>query len=133
MKNEELRMKNEEKGMPAGRNIRERAFAFACDIVRLHQELSRRGGTGRTLGRQLLRAGTSVGANLEEAAVGESHADFLSKCSISLKESREVHYWLRLLAATQLVPSKHIDPLVHESSELVAILTAIVRKGRRVT
>jgi four helix bundle protein len=94
---------------------------------------SRRGGTGRTLGRQLLRAGTSVGANLEEAAGGESRADFLSKCNIALKESREVHYWLRLLAATQLVASKHIDPLVQESNELVAILTSIVRKGRHNT
>ncbi|MHB0972467.1 MAG: four helix bundle protein [Thermoanaerobaculia bacterium] len=132
MKNEEFGIENLER-RTAGRDIRERAFAFACGIIRLHQDLSRRGGTGRTLGRQLLRAGTSVGANLEEAAGGESRADFLSKCNIALKESREVHYWLRLLAATGIVASKHIDPLVQESNELVAILTSIVRKGRHNT
>ena len=60
-------------------------------------------GVGRTLSGQLLRAGTSVGANLEEAQAGQSRADFISKNAIALKEARETHYWLRLLVASALL------------------------------
>ena len=109
-------------------DIRERAFVFACRIVKLHQYVVKRGSTGRALGGQLLRSGTSIGANLEEGRGGQSRADFLSKCSIALKEARETHYWLRLLAACDLVPADRIAPLVDEANELVAILTSIVKK-----
>ncbi len=84
--------------------IAERAFAFAVRVVKLSQALDETRGVSRTLANQLLRAGTSVGANLEEAKGGQSRADFVSKVSISLKEARETHYWLRLLIATGMIP-----------------------------
>jgi len=79
------------------RDIRERTFAFALEIARLCQRLEKQSGVHRTLGRQLLRSGTSIGANMEEAQAGQSRADFVSKCAIALKEARETTYWLRLI------------------------------------
>jgi four helix bundle protein len=73
-------------------DIQERTFAFAVRIVKLCRHLDEQPGVSRTLGRQLLRAGTSVCANMEEAQAGESKADFIHKCAIALKEARETHY-----------------------------------------
>jgi len=110
----------------SGDDIRDRAFRFACDVVELNDSLGLR-GAARDLTRQLLRAGTSVGANLEEADAAQSRPDFISKCTIALKEARESHYWLRLLRASGKMPEH--DRLLSDANELVAILTAIVRKA----
>ncbi len=115
--------------MSDGSDIRERAFRFACDVVALHDVLVRRGGSARDMSRQLMRAATSIGANLEEADAGQSRADFISKCTISLKEARESLYWLRLLRATGKL-NEASDGLVRECDRIVAVLTAIVRKAR---
>ncbi len=111
--------------------IQERAFEFACRIVRLHRTLTRKGVTARRLASQLLDAGTSVGSNLEEAEAGQSKADFISKCRIALKEARESLYWLRLFAATEIVKAKLIESLIQEAREIVAILTTIVKNASR--
>jgi four helix bundle protein len=81
------------------------------------------------MGRQLVRAATSVGANLEEADAAQSKPDFISKCTISLKEAREAHYWLKLLRATNKIDESH-DALVHEGDRIVAVLTTIVKKSK---
>jgi four helix bundle protein len=114
------------------RDIQERAFSFACRVVKLYQFLTKQKGAAEVLGRQVLRSGTSVGANLEEAAAGQSKADFISKCNLALKEARETHYWLRLLIETGVVPANKLSELADESNELVAILTSIVKKSRSV-
>ena len=110
-------------------DIHERAFQFPCRIVRLHHSLAGKRGTDRTLTNQLLRSGTSLGANLEEAKAAQSRADFIAKTRIALKEARESHYWLRLIAASELVAVNRIELLVQEANELVAILTTIVKKA----
>ena len=112
-----------------GSQIRERVFRFACDVIKLHDLLVERRSSDRDIGRQLVRAATSIGANLEEADAGQSRADFASKCNISLKEARETHYWLRLLRATEKIDSSY-DGLVHEADRIVAVLTSIVRKTK---
>ena len=84
---------------PPPQEIAERAFAFAVRVVKLCQTLDEPKGVPRILANQLLRAGTSIGANLEESKGGQSRADFLTKVSISLKEARETRYWLRSLLA----------------------------------
>jgi len=117
-------------GKPKERDIQERAFSFACRIVKLCQSLAKQRGAGEILSRQVLRSGTAIGANLEEAVAGQSKADFTSKCSIALKEARETHYWLRLLRKTEVISAKKLNDLASESYELVAILTAIVKKSR---
>ena len=113
--------------MSDGSDIRERVFRFACSVIELQDGLA--GPAARDMGRQLVRAASSIGANLEEADAGQSRADFISKCTISLKEARESHYWLRLLRATKKINETY-DPLVHECDRIVAVLTTIVRKSR---
>jgi four helix bundle protein len=108
------------------RDIYERTFSFACRIVRLHRVLSRR-AANRTLASQILRSGTSIGANLEEANGASSRADFIAKTRIALKEARETHYWLRVLRGSAVVAEASIQPLETEANEIVAILTAIVK------
>ncbi|WPJ95229.1 four helix bundle protein [Coraliomargarita algicola] len=110
--------------------ISERAFQFAVRIVKLCQQLDTSPGVPRTLANQLLRSGTSIGANLEESKGGQSRADFLSKVSISLKEARETQYWLRLLVAADIIPENQLEQLLDESSQITAILTTIVKNTK---
>jgi four helix bundle protein len=108
--------------------IGERTFGFAVRVVKLCQTLDERPGVSRTLSNQLLRSGTSIGANLAESKGGQSRADFLSKNSIALKEACETHYWLRLLIATEIVSEKQLASLLDEVAQITAILTTIVKK-----
>ena len=116
--------------MEKPQDILERSFEFAARIVALCQKLDASPGVSRTLANQLLRSGTSIGANIEEAHGSQSKADFISKMSISCKEARETHYWLRLLIKTEIVSESQLTALKNESNELVAILTTIVKKSR---
>lgn len=108
----------------------ERSFAFALDIVLLCKRLDEKPGVARTIANQLLRSGTSVGANIEEGQASQSKADFISKNSIACKEARETHYWLRLLKAPDILSQKITDPLLETCNELIAILTSIIIKLR---
>ena len=85
-----------------GQDIRDRTFEFACDIVLFCDALFHQGGIARILAPQLVRCGTSIGANLEEARDGESRPDFISKCSIALKEARETTFRLRVAERCRL-------------------------------
>jgi four helix bundle protein len=82
------------------------------------------------IARQVLRSGTVVGSNVEEALAGISRADFIAKMSIASKEARETHYWLRLLRDSKIVPELKIKSLEIESLELIRILTAIVKTSQ---
>ncbi len=122
-------MKNSENEQPR-RDLPERTFEFARRIVKLCQLLDQTPGVSRNLANQLLRAGTSIGANCEEAQAGQSRAAFLSKISIACKEARETQYWLRLLAAAEIMPASRLADLTDESNQLVAILTTIVKNSK---
>jgi four helix bundle protein len=113
------------------RDLCKRLFTFAIRIVRLCQQLSQNPGVGRTLSYQLLKSGTSVGANYEEGQGAQSRADFTSKNNIALKEARETYYWLRLVQATELVTPELLSDLVDEASQIVKILGAIVNSCRQ--
>jgi four helix bundle protein len=113
-----------------GPEINERAFRFACRSVELYRMLRQAGGPAREVAPQLLKAGTSVGANLEEATGGQSRADFIAKVCIALKEAREARFWLRLISVCGLLPSEAVKADLQESNELVAILIAIIRNAR---
>jgi len=112
------------------RDLGERTFHFAVRIVKLSQSLSGEPGVEKILVSQLLRAGTSIGANVEEGQGGQSRADFISKYSIARKEARETLYWLRLLAAVNIVPTARLKDLMAECDELIAILTTIIKKTK---
>lgn len=83
------------------------------------------------LAKQLLRAGTSIGANVEEAQAGQSKADFISKMSIALKEARETNYWLRLIEASEMIKPEKIVEIKKESDELKKILAAIIVSSKK--
>lgn len=109
--------------------LRVRTKQFALRIVRLSNELPRT-SAGQVLGKQVLRSGTSVGANYREAFRGRSHAEFTAKCGDALREIEETGYWLELLAESGLVKSQKLEPLRHECDELIAIFVAIVKKAK---
>ena len=114
-------------------DIRERSFQFSLCIIRLYQGLDKQSNAGRILGKQLLRSGTSIGANVEEAQAGQSRADFISKNAIALKEARETIYWLRLLTASGFNGSVGLSDVLSEaekSPESWEQLLSQPRKGK---
>jgi len=113
------------------RDLRERTFLFACDIVSLCLVMSRTAGAHRQVAGQLLRAGTSVGANAEEAKAAFGSRDFLYRNTVVLREARESWFWLRLIRASKLADQKAVEPLVTEANELVAIYTTTVKKAKK--
>ena len=108
--------------------VTEKSYAFALLVIALYKKLIAQ--NEYVISRQLLKSGTSIGANVEEAIAGQSRADFLSKMSIASKEARETNYWLRLLRDSSLVGLSPIEDVLAESEELVKILSAIVKTTR---
>ncbi|HSV30531.1 MAG TPA: four helix bundle protein [Atribacteraceae bacterium] len=118
-------------GKEKPRDIKERTFQFALAIVRLCQRMENEFGVWRVLGRQLLRSGTSIGANVEEVQAGQSKADFTSKYAIALKEARETTYWLRLLKESGTLKDGSVEALIQEADELSRIIGSIVVNAKR--
>ncbi len=116
--------------MSAEITIVERSFDFAVRVVRLCRFLETQDRVSRTLANQLLRAGTSIGANIEEAQAGQSKADFTAKMSIARKEARETLYWLKLLKAAEIMEADKLNDMTKEADELVRILTSIVKTSQ---
>ena len=111
-------------------DIRDRTFAFGCAIARLVLNLTPRPGV-RCIIDQLLRAGTSVGANLEEAKAPSSDREFIRDVQISLREARESVYWLRICRALSLGETKQLEFLIGEGDQIARILAAIVISKKR--
>ena len=113
-------------------DITERSFEFALRIIKLCQFLNKKYVMeNNVLAKQLLRSGTSVGANVEEAQAGQSRKDFINKMAIALKEARETNYWLRLLEASKIVPKGKLTELIKESEEIKRIIGAIVVSSKK--
>jgi four helix bundle protein len=93
--------------------------------------MDERPGVGRVMMSQILRAGTSVPSNVEEAQAAQSKPDFVSKMSIALKEARETHLRLRLLATANVFPENQLHPLVQEADEIKRVIGAIVVSAKR--
>lgn len=103
---------------------RQKAFDFALSVIALCEILDE--NRQYIIARQLLRAGTSIGANIEEASAAESRKDFVHKMAIASKEARETHYWLRLLDQSGIAQEINFEPYLGECLELIRLLTAIV-------
>ena len=114
-----------------GHDIRVRTFEFACRVVEFCKKLYVQGGAARQVAPQLINCATSVAAILEEARGAESRRDFISKCSIGLKETRESHVRLRVCHRTSLGPSNEAAALAEEARQIASILGAIIRNSRR--
>ncbi len=111
------------------RDIQKRTFEFAKRIVKLVDRLPR-SVAGVEVGRQLLRSGTSVGANVREADAAETHRDFVHKIMIAEKEAKESHYWLELVDETLLPNDSEVKALLDEADQLSRILYAIGRRKK---
>jgi four helix bundle protein len=105
--------------------VRDKSFAFSVRIVKLYQYLNEE-KREFILSKQVLRSGTSIGANIEESLGGQSSKDFLSKLSIGYKEARETIYWIRLLSATGYLDNRQAESLISDAEELCKILTSIL-------
>ena len=106
--------------------IVEKSKAFAITVVRLYQQIS----SDRkefVLSRQFVKSGTSIGANVHEAVRAQSHADFISKMSIALKEAEETEYWLDLLHETDYVDDSSFHVIQSQNGELLRLLMAICK------
>jgi len=104
--------------------IQQRSFAFAVRVVNLYKYLTVE-KKEFVLSKQLLRSGTSIGANIEESIGGQSDRDFLSKLSIAYKEARESMYWLKLLQATNYLTNEEANSLLNDVEEICKILGKI--------
>lgn len=109
--------------------IQTKSYDFALKTVKLYQNHYRNSEV-RSLLRQLLNSGTSVGANVEEAEGGQSKRDFIAKMSISYKEARETKYWLRLLRDSHVLEIGEANSMISECEELIRILTAILNSSK---
>lgn len=129
MKNAEPHPADSGKNSP--KDIVVRTFDFAVLIIQLCVKLDERPGVGRVLMSQILRAGTSVPSNVEEAQAAQSKADFISKMSIALKEAREIYLRLRLLVPAKIVPENQLNPLIQEADEIRRVIGAIIVSTKR--
>ena len=106
-----------------------RTKGFALQIIRLFSVLPKT-TEARVIGKQLLRSGTSVGANYREAYRGRSKAEFIAKCGDSLREIEETRYWLELLADAKVVEPGALKTITKECTELIAIFVTIVKRAK---
>jgi len=107
-----------------------RTFDFAVNVAKLCVRLQERGAVVRRLSLKLLDAATSIGANLEEGRAGQTKPDFIAKNFISLKESRETRFWLRVISATDPPLQGELQPLLQEVTEFIAMLTTSLKNAR---
>ena len=112
--------------MEKGNIILEKSYDFSLKIIEVYKELYSE-YKFRDLLRQLLRCGTSIGANVEEAVGGQTRKDFYAKLYIAYKEARETHYWLRLLRDSNIISTKKTDELLNDCLEIRRIIGAITK------
>ena len=118
------------KEQQANKNIiQEKAYDFALSILDLYKRMKLQ--NEYVLSKQLIRSGTSIGANVEEALGGQSKKDFIAKMSIAYKEARETNYWLRLTRDTETISSDRITELIEESEQILKILSSILITSKR--
>ncbi len=109
--------------------ILDKSYSFALKIIELYQYM-RKHQKEFELSKQILRSGTSIGANSEEASGAQSKKDFIAKFSIAYKEARETHYWLRLLKDSSFIEEKKANELITECEELQKNLSSILLSSK---
>jgi four helix bundle protein len=110
-------------------DLKVRTKAFALRVIRMYSSL-RRSTVAQVLGRQVLRSGTSVGANYREASRARSKAEFISKIGDSLKEIEETEYWLELIVDSGCITVAEMAALIDETRQLIAIFTTIDKSAK---
>ena len=110
--------------------ICDRAFEFSCRILKFSDQLWTRGAAARHIASQLMKCGTSIGSNAEEAQEGQTKADFVAKMSISRKEARETVWWLRVAVGSGVVRADEVKWEPDEARQLLAMTRAAIRTAR---
>jgi four helix bundle protein len=110
--------------------IQEKSYAFAIRIVKLYRYLTEKKNE-YVLSKQVLRSGTSIGANVEEGIGGQSEKDFFAKLNIAYKEARETNYWLRILRDTDYLSSRESKAIIEDCNEILKIITAIINTMKK--
>jgi four helix bundle protein len=110
--------------------IQEKSYKFAIRIVKLYQYIINE-KKEYVLSKQILRCGTSIGANIEEAIGGQSKADFISKISIAYKEARETLYWIRILKDTDYITELQAQSIISDINEILKIITSIQTSSKK--
>jgi four helix bundle protein len=111
-------------------DIIERTVAYSLRIVKLYRELEK-DSVGRILGKQVLRSGTSIGANIHEAQGGQSKADFIAKVSVAYKEARETAYWLRIIKEAEIITPSRLMNLADETEQIIKVLGSILLTAKQ--
>ncbi len=122
-------MKIERKYAAKENVVREKSFQFAVRIIKLYKYLNTK--NEYVLSKQILRSGTSVGANIREADNGESKSDFIHKMGIAQKEIDETMYWLELLLETDYISKQEFDSIYNEAEELIKIIKKIIVTSKK--
>ena len=112
-----------------GNPVVQKSKAFAIRIIRLYQHLTTE-KKEFILSKQVIRSGTSIGANIRESVRAQSTADFLSKMQIALKEADETEYWLELLKETDYISEKAADSMIADCEEMIRLIAAIVKTSK---
>jgi four helix bundle protein len=110
--------------------IQDKSYAFAIRIIKLYRYLTEE-KKEYVLSKQVLRSGTSIGANIEEGIGGQSKKDFYAKLNIAYKEARETSYWLRILKDTNYLSVKEATAIIEDCNELLRIITAILNTMKK--
>ena len=112
------------------KDLKPRTKAFALRVIRMYSKLPKNNTVAQVLGKQVLRSGTSVGANYREASRGRSKAEFISKVSDCLKEIEETEYWLELIVDSGCASAAKMADLLDETRQLIAIFTTIDKRSK---
>ena len=107
----------------------QKSYAFSLRCVKLYKYLCSRDGN-YIIGKQLLRSGTSIGANVREALRAQTRPDFITKLNVALKEASETEYWIELLRDSDYISSSQAESMLADCVELIKILTSIVKKSK---
>lgn len=126
-------MKVKEKDIQYGNVLVQKSFKFAVRIVNSYKVLIKRDYNVSPILKQLLRCGTSIGANISEAQSAFTKKDFINKLGIALKESKETEYWLKLLFETNELNEKEFQSLSSDNTEILKLLTTIIKSSKNST
>ncbi len=108
--------------------IKEKSYAFALRTIKLYKHITNK--YDNVIAKQLLRSGTSIGANIKEAIQAQSKADFISKLSIALKEASESEYWIQLLGDADYLSEAEAKSILTDCQELIKLLTSIIKTAK---
>ncbi|MCK7526329.1 MAG: four helix bundle protein [Ignavibacteriales bacterium] len=123
-------MKVKEETIKYGNVVLEKSFNFSVRILKLYRFLLKADRSLEPILKQILRSGTSIGANITEAQNAPSTKDFINKLNISLKEARESEYWLNLFKASDIIDEKSFKSLQQDCKELIKLLIAIIKTAK---